>query len=543
MRRKPTRRTVASIIVFASMAMLLMVGGTGTAHAQAACDGTAAIGDPCGDVTGTATDVFGEPTTFDDPSLQTVADQVGKDKIAINFTWILLCAFLVLFMQAGFAMVETGFTRAKNAAHTMSMNFMVFAIGVIGYFLAGFAIQFGGVGGITALGGTPPLTGKFCIDTWCFFGTQGLALNGVYDVGVFAFFMFQLVFMDTAATIVTGSMAERWKWGAFIVFAFFMSIVLYPVFGMWAWGGGWLAALGTNVDLGHGYVDFAGSGVVHAVGGLCALAGAMVLGPRIGRYNADGSANPMPGHNIPFAMAGAFILLFGWFGFNPGSTFAATDLRISVVAVNTVMASAFGAAACMAWCMRKAKFGKPDPAMITNGMLAGLVAVTAPSGFVAPWAACVIGAIAGVLVVESVAFWDRRRIDDPVGAISVHGICGLWGVIAVGLFADGTYGVGWNGVDGGVKGLLYGDASQLVAQLIGVATLVVWAFGISYVFFKVQHRIQGIRVTPEEELAGLDIELMGASAYPDYVLVDSAATNGNGSPTVIVGTAAEDATV
>ncbi|MGZ8650870.1 MAG: ammonium transporter [Actinomycetota bacterium] len=541
------RRNVRSLVVLGSMAMLLMIGGTGTARAQAACDGTAAVGDPCGDVTGSASDVFGgeAPSTLDGSGLQTVADQVGKNKIAINFTWILLTGFLVLFMQAGFAMVETGFTRAKNAAHTMSMNFMVFAVGVIGYFLAGFAIQFGGVGGIAALGGTPPLTGKACIGAWCFFGYKGFLLSsgGAYDVGVYAFFMFQMVFMDTAATIVTGSMAERWKWGAFIVYGFFMSIVLYPLFGMWAWGGGWLAALGTNVSLGHGYVDFAGSGVVHAVGGLCALAGAMVIGPRIGRYREDGTPNPMPGHNIPFAIAGTFILLFGWFGFNPGSTFAATDLRISVVAVNTVLASAFGAFACMLWCMRTKKLGKPDPAMMANGMLAGLVAVTAPSGFVSAWAACLIGAIAGVLVVESVAFWDRRRIDDPVGAISVHGICGLWGVIAVGLFADGTYGAGWNGVDGAVKGLFYGDASQLVAQLVGVATLLVWAFGLSYVFFKFQHRVQGIRVTAEEELAGLDIPLMGASAYPDYVLVDAAPeTNGNGSRTVIVATE-EDATV
>jgi Amt family ammonium transporter len=541
------RRYVRSLVVLGSISMVLAIGAMGTAHAQTACDGHAAVGDPCGDVTGAASDVFGgeAPSTLDDPSMRTVNEQVGKNKIAINFTWILLTGFLVLFMQAGFAMVETGFTRAKNAAHTMSMNFMVFAVGVIGYYLAGFAIQFGGVGGIAALGGTPPLTGKACIGAWCFLGTKGFLLSsgGAYDVGVYAFFMFQMVFMDTAATIVTGSMAERWKWGAFIVYGFFMSIVLYPLFGMWAWGGGWLAALGTNVSLGHGYVDFAGSGVVHAVGGLCALAGAMVIGPRIGRYREDGTPNPMPGHNIPFAIAGTFILLFGWFGFNPGSTFAATDLRISVVAVNTVLASAFGAFACMLWCMRTKKLGTPDPAMMANGMLAGLVAVTAPSGFVSAWAAALIGAVAGILVVESVAYWDRRRIDDPVGAISVHGICGLWGVIAVGLFADGTYGVGWNGVDGGVKGLFYGDASQMLAQLVGVATLLVWAFGMSYVFFKLQHRVQGIRVSAEEELAGLDVGLMGGSAYPDYVLVDAEpGSNGNRSPAMVV-TTEEDVTV
>ncbi len=506
------------------VAMLIVWAPASPALAQA-CGGKAGVGDPCGDTTGSSTDVLpgGAPTTsgLDDSTLKSITDQIGKNKIGINFVWLLMTGFLVLFMQAGFAMVETGFTRAKNAAHTMSMNFMVFAVGVIGYFLAGFALQFGGVGGIAAIGGTPPLTGSFCLGDWCLFGTKGFALStgATYDVGVFAFFMFQLVFMDTAATIVTGSMAERWKWNAFVVYGFFISIVLYPLFGMWAWGGGWLSALGRTLSLGHGYVDFAGSGVVHAVGGLCGLAGALVIGPRIGRYNADGSSNPMRGHNIPFAIAGTFILLFGWFGFNPGSTFAATDLRISVVAVNTVIASAFGAFACMLWCMRPSKFGKPDPSMMANGMLAGLVAITAPSGFVPAWASAVIGTIAGVLVVESVLFFDRRRIDDPVGAISVHGICGLWGVIAVGLFADGTYGSGWNGVDGTVKGLFFGDGAQLVAQLVGVATLLVWALGGSYVFFRLQHKIQGIRVTPEEELAGLDLPLMGAPAYPDFELV------------------------
>jgi Amt family ammonium transporter len=244
----------------------------------------------------------------------------------------------------------------------------------------------------------------------------------------------------------------------------------------------------------------------------------MVIGPRIGRFNEDGSANPMPGHNIPLAIAGTFILLFGWFGFNPGSTLAATDLRISVVAVNTVLASAFGAVAAMAWSMRRSRYGKPDPGMMANGMLGGLVGVTAPSGFVSAWAAALIGAVAGVLVVESIRFLERRRIDDPVGAVSVHATCGLWGVIATGLFADGTYGAGWNGVDGTVRGLFYGDPSQLVAQLIGVAVLLVWAFGLSWVFFKVQDRIQGIRVSPEAELAGLDVPLMGVAAYPEFVL-------------------------
>lgn len=518
-----TGKLAASVLL---AAVLVLAVPAGAALAQEPCGGhvTAAGGDPCGDVTGTARDVFGGKapawSEIDDETGAALIDQVGKNEIAINFTWLLVAGFLVLFMQTGFALVETGFTRARHAVHTMAMNFMVFALGVIGYYLVGYALQFGGASGITALGGLPPLTGKFCIGDWCLFGTKGFALTsgGAYDVGVYAFFMFQLVFMDTAATIVTGAMAERWKWGAFVVYAFFMSMLLYPLFGMWAWGGGFLAALGANLGLGHGYVDFAGSGVVHAVGGLCALAGAMVIGPRIGRFNEDGSANPMPGHNIPLAIAGTFILLFGWFGFNPGSTFAATDLRISVVAVNTVLASAFGAVAAMAWSMRASRSGKPDPGMMANGMLAGLVGVTAPSGFVSAWAAALIGAVAGVLVVESIRFLERRRIDDPVGAVSVHATSGLWGVIATGLFADGTYGAGWNGVDGTVRGLFYGDPSQLVAQLIGVAVLLVWAFGLSWVFFKVQDRIQGIRVPPDVELAGLDLPLMGAAAYPEFVL-------------------------
>jgi Amt family ammonium transporter len=293
-------------------------------------------------------------------------------------------------------------------------------------------------------------------------------------------------------------------------------MIVYPIFGNWAWGGGWLAQLGAKSSIGHGYVDFAGSGVVHAVGGMLGLAGAVVIGPRLGKYNKDGTANTFAAYNIPLALLGTFILAFGWFGFNPGSTLAATDLRISVVAVNTMLASATGAVFAMFWSMRKKKLGKPDPGMSANGMLAGLVAITAPSGFVAPWAALVIGLIAGILVVESVFFFERRaKVDDPVGAISVHGICGLWGVLALGLFADGTYGAGWNGVAGTVKGLFYGDGKQLLAQAIGAVTIVVWAFGFGWVFFKIQHAIQGIRSTPEDELAGLDLPEMGVYAYPD----------------------------
>jgi Amt family ammonium transporter len=504
--------------------LLVVVGlilglGAVAAHAQSSapppCGGHAtATADPCGDNTGNSVDVTGSPAPdLNQDNFQTTVNQVGKNKIAINFTWTLVTGFLVMFMQAGFALVETGFCRKKNATHVMMTNFMIYGIGIIGFYLVGYALMFGGVGHIANLGGTPPLTGEYTAGGWGLFGNKGFALNGFYDVGVLAHFLFNLVFMDTTATIVTGAMAERWKFSAFVVYGFFVSMVVYPIFGNWAWGGGWLAQLGAKSSLGHGYVDFAGSGVVHAIGGFLGLAGAAVIGPRIGKFNKDGSSNAMPGHNIPMALLGVFILAFGWFGFNPGSTLAATDLRISVVAVNTLLASATGAFFAMMWSWRKKKLGKPDPAMSANGMLAGLVAITAPSGFVAPWAALVIGMVAGILVVESVFFWERRHIDDPVGAISVHGVCGLWGLISLGLLADGTYGAGWNGVEGTVKGLFYGDSSQLVAQLIGCVTILVWAGGFGWVFFKIQHAIQGIRSTPEDELLGLDMPEMGAHSY------------------------------
>jgi len=261
-------------------------------------------------------------------------------------------------------------------------------------------------------------------------------------------------------------------------------------------------------------VDFAGSSVVHMVGGVTALAGAMVLGARIGKYNKDGSANPIPGHNIPMAALGCFILAFGWFGFNPGSTLAGADLRIAVVAVNTMLAGAAGALVAMFYMWFA--YGKPDPSMLINGMLAGLVAITAPCAFVSSFWAFVIGAVAGVLVCWSVFFVERTlRVDDPVGAISVHGTCGAWGVLSLGLFADGTYGDGFNGVEGTVRGLLYGGGSQLVAQIVGTLTCAVFIFVASYAFFKVYDLAFGMRVSPEVELEGLDVPEMGGHGYPE----------------------------
>jgi Amt family ammonium transporter len=325
--------------------------------------------------------------------------------------------------------------------------------------------------------------------------------------------------MDTAATIPTGAMAERWKWSGFAVFALFCSTLTYPVFGNWAWGGGWLSQLGANFGLGHGYVDFAGSGVVHAVGGWMGLAGAMVLGPRIGKYNKDGSVNATPGHNLTLAALGTFILAFGWFGFNPGSTLGASGAglnRIGIIAVDTMLAGAAASFSAMAYTW--IRWGKPDPGMMINGLLAGLVAITAPSGFVSPINAVIIGLIAGVLVIGAVWTFDHIfKVDDPVGAISVHGVCGTWGILSVGLFADGTanYGGAWNGVTGSVHGLFYGDPSQLVAQAIGAATCFVYVWGLSYIFFRIVDRVLGMRVTPAVELAGVDIPEMGMIPYPE----------------------------
>lgn len=475
-------------------------------------------GDPSGATTGTIKDVPAAAPGV--PTLEEIGEAVGKNRIAINMMWTLITGFLVMFMQAGFAMVETGFTRAKNVSHTMAMNFMIYGIGMLGFWICGFALMMGGVGGIAALGGTPPLTGEFTISLFGkefgLFGTKGFFLSGdSYDVGVFTLFLFQMVFMDTAATIPTGAMAERWRFLPFVIYGFFLAMITYPLFGNWVWGGGWLATLGKNFGLGHGHVDFAGSSVVHMVGGVTGLAGAMVLGPRFGKYNKDGTPNAIPGHHIPMAIIGTFILAFGWFGFNPGSTLAGADLRISVIAVNTMLASAAGAFAAMIYMWRV--HGKPDPGMMANGMLAGLVAITAPCAFVNSVSAVIIGLIAGVLVVWSVFFLEGvLKVDDPVGAISVHGTCGAWGVLSLGLFADGTYGDGWNGVPGAVRGLFYGDPGQFVAEAIGALVCFGFIFGASYAFFTVLDILVGMRVSPEAELQGLDSPEMGAIGYPDF---------------------------
>ena len=485
-----------------------------------------ANGDPDGALTGTANDI----AISDAKAGLTLADvlnQIGANRIGVNFGWTLLCGFLIMFMQAGFAVVEAGLCRAKNANHTMMMNFMVYGVGMLAYWLIGFSIQEGGVGAVANLGGTAPLNGEFAIHLfgkdWGLFGTKGIMLGGAtYDVGVMVMFLFQMVFMDTALTIVTGTAAERWKYSAFIISSFIMGAFTYPLFGNWAWGGGWLATLGSNYGLGRGYADFAGSGVVHSIGGVTALAMAIIIGPRIGKFRRDGTPNAIPGHDIVLVLLGCFILAFGWFGFNPGSTLGASangNLRISSVAVNTMLAGMAGSFSSMYYMWMR--YGKPDASMTGNGFLAGLVAITAPSGFVNPMASVIIGLIAGVLCALSCEFVERKlKLDDVVGAISVHGTNGLFGVIAVGLFADGksNYGGSWNGVPGSVTGLFYGDAGQLVAQLIGVATLLGFVFTMSFVLNAVLEAVWGHRVTAKVELAGLDIPEMGALGYPEFAL-------------------------
>jgi len=436
---------------------------------------------------------------------------------ALNIVWTLLCGFLVMFMQAGFALVETGLTRAKNVAHTMGMNFLVYSIGILGYWAIGFGLQMGGVGALGTFGNDATLSSEFTVHLagkdFGLFGLNGFFLTpAVYTSPIAALFLFQMVFMDTTATIPTGALAERWRFQSFVLFSFVVAAIIYPIYGNWVWGGGWLSQLGKNFGLGHGHVDFAGSSVVHLVGGTAALVGAAVVGPRIGKYGVDGRARPIPGHNVPMTVLGTFILALGWFGFNSGSTLSGMDARIAVIATNTMLASASGAFGAYLW--MKARFGAPDVSMLCNGMLGGMVAITAPCAFVTAPTAVFIGMVAGVLVINSALFIENvLKIDDPVGASSVHGACGTWGILALGLFADGRYGEGWNGVPGKVRGLFYGDPGQLAANCVGILACVVWAGSLTYLALRGIEALVGNRVPPADEIGGLDVPEMGMEGY------------------------------
>ncbi len=470
----------------------------------------------------------------------------------MNMVGLLLAGFLIMFMQVGFAMVETGLCRAKNAAHTISMNLMICALGCLGFWAYGFALGWGNwshgpgtAGWFSSLGpGAAALSSGWGLGavadaatgvasgaySYGLIGLKGFFLGGLDDAGVLALFFFMLLLMNVAATIPVGAMAERWRWKNFCLYGLWIALP-YGIYANWVWGGGWLAQAGANWGLGHGAVDFAGSGVVHALGGMIALAGAMVLGPRIGKFTAEGKPLPLPAHHVPMVVLGTLILVFGWFGFTSGPALAAEQPRISPIAVNTLLAGIAGTIAAMLTLQLKGL--KPDTTIMCNGMMSGLVAISAACAFVSGWAAALIGAIAGVTVVFSVFFWERRRIDDPVGAISVHGVSGLWGLIAVGIFANGKSGAGWNGVArdsvlhgvgkdlgyDGVRGILYGDASQLLAQLLDAAVLAAFGFLMAYAWFKLSNRLTPARVGRDTELAGLDGPEMGVLGYPDFTLV------------------------
>jgi len=469
-----------------------------------------------------------------EPLAMKLADNVGHLRIATNFTWTLLTGYLVLFMQAGFALLTCGLVRKKNAGHLMMLNFAAYVFAFLAYWLCGFAFQYGGAAinaAPTNLGGTPTLN-HFLLGggLWGFLGGRGFMLSGPgYDAGVLCLTLFEVVFMETAAYIIVGSICERINFWAFLLCELFVGGILYPSFGCWVWGGGWLSQLGQTMNLAHGYVDFAGSTVVHGVGGFCAMALSVILGPRLGKYGPNGKARPFPAHNLVYVVTGTFILLFGWMGFNPGSTLGSTDLRISVIAINTNLSACAGAASAMfLWYFI---FGKPDITMACNGMLAGLVAITAPCAFVNPSSAVIIGILAGIVVDLGVLFNERViKVDDPCGAISVHGYGGWLGAVCVGIFADGTYGAGWNGVGAttylgkagqGVTGLLYGDYRQFFTQLGGATFMALYVFAFTYLVFSLVNATSPMRVSKEVELEGLDVPEFGLPAYPEDELVNA----------------------
>ena len=431
----------------------------------------------------TASPALAQEETLTPDAVQAVLDNI----------WILVAAVLVLFMQAGFALVEAGLTRAKNAANIMMKNLMDLCAGVLAFAAVGFAFAYG--------------PGND------FIGTEGFFLNtNTFGDGYFgtltlsSSFIFQVAFAATAATIVSGAMAERTKFKSYFIYSFILTALIYPIVVHWTWGGGWLSQLDTP------FHDFAGSTIVHSTGGWAALMGAIILGPRIGKYGEDGKPRAIPGHSIPFAIVGVFILFVGWFGFNPGSELAA-DLFVSNVAVTTILSAAAGGVLATAaiW----VKSGKPDVAMAGNGVLAGLVGITAGCGVLSNWGAVAAGAVSGVLVVASVIFFDRIGVDDPVGAISVHGVCGAWGTIAVGLLA--TEG-----------GLLYGDgADQLVTQLIGVVAIGVFVIVTTGIMFMAIKATVGLRVSAEEEIEGLDVLEHGAPGYGPDILAGASAGLGH----------------
>lgn len=433
-----------------------------------------------------------------------VAEAVKDVKVALDTVWTLICAFLVMFMGLGFAMLESGFCRAKNTVNILAKNLVVFALSTIAFLALGWGIMFGdgnpffGTSGLWFLSGldNSPATGDAYKGVYSSINWTGIPLE--------AKFLFQLVFVATGATIVSGAVAERIKFKAFFAFGAIMAALFYPITGHWIWGGGWLANFGMW--------DFAGSTVVHSVGGWAALAGVLVLGPRIGKFSKEGKPKAIPGHSLTSATIGVFVLWFGWFGFNPGSTMGADWIAIGHIAATTNVAAAAGvvSATFTAWKI----MGKPDHTMAINGAIAGLVAITAPCAFVSIGSSLVIGLVAGILVVVSVLFFDKIKIDDPVGAISAHLSCGIWGTLSVGLFAQDVWAPGTTG-----NGLLFGGGGGLFfAQFVGVIGVGAFIFSASLLTWWIIKSTIGLRVSAEEEIEGLDIGEHGNRAYADFVV-------------------------
>jgi len=427
------------------------------------------------------------------------AEAIGNLQTALTVVWLVICGGIVFLMHAGFSLVEIGLTRVKNTANILMKNFMTVSLGIVVYWVIGWALMYGA-------------------DYAGIIGSDQFFMSGA-DNAVWTSWWFQMVFAATGATIVSGAMAERTSFKAYLVYTVLMVGLIYPVFGHWVWSGVGILTTGPIVDaIGVGFHDFAGSSVVHMIGGFSALAGVLLVGPRIGKFR-NGKPVVIPGHSLPLAFLGTLILAFGWVGFNGGSTLNGNDPYIGLVIANTFLAA--GAATIMVLLITWMKTGKPDPSLTANGMLAGLVAITAPCGSVESWAAVVIGLIAGIVVYLGVMFNENKlKLDDPVGAVALHGYCGAWGVISVGIFAVGQ----GNGIladaayTAAGAGLLYGGTQQFIIQVVGTLLCMIWAFGISFVIFKVLDAVMGLRVPEEDEIAGLDIKEHGMSAYPEFVL-------------------------
>ncbi|MBN4064773.1 ammonium transporter [Dehalococcoides mccartyi] len=409
--------------------------------------------------------------------------------IHLDIVWVLFATVLVFLMQAGFAMLEAGATRAKNAANIIMKNVMDISIGSLVFWMVGFGFMFGA-------------------NESGWIGTSNFFLSDIdpsTDQGMFdySFFIFQTVFAATAATIISGAVSERTKFAAYLIYTVAVTAFIYPVFGSWVWGGGWLSELGDN-----GFMDFAGSTVVHSVGGWAALAGAIVVGPRLGKFTADKSPIAIPGHSITLAALGVFILWFGWFGFNAGSTVSGNDVSIAIIAVTTNLAAAAGAIGALT--LSYILWKRFDASMTLNGVIGGLVAITAGTANMSPAMAVLTGLIGGFVVVGAVLLLERKlKVDDPVGAIAVHGFAGAWGTLAVGLFASANY--------GGVDGLFFGGGiDQLVVQAIGVAAAFLFVFPTSFLVFKAIDMTIGMRASDEDQIRGLDISEHEAAGYPDF---------------------------